>query len=71
MVKRKGYTYNSGFHSVLKLKYLKTVGGILFEDGSSYYNEEIALIKKTNPHLKTIHNAKNIFGGEVVEFKEV
>lgn len=59
------YTF-TGFHNVLGLKYVKTFGGIIFEDGVIYSNDETEILKSIKPDLKLMHQMKKIFKGEII-----
>ena len=61
-----------GHHPMIELDYQKNQGGIVFSDGVVYTNDEIAILKQNSGFdYKTIHNAKKIFNGEIVEWVQM
>jgi hypothetical protein len=55
-------------HQKLNLNYRVVENDIEFEDGVIYKNREIAILRDVGTFdYKTIHLAKKIFNGEVVE----
>jgi hypothetical protein len=55
------------YHKILNLRYKKTKYGLQFEDGVFYSIDEIEILKNDPgfDHL-TIHSAKKVFDGELV-----
>ena len=53
------------YHPKIGLRYVVTQGGVIFEDGVMYIDDEIEILKKSDFDHKTIHIAKKIFHGEV------
>lgn len=61
-----GLNFNN-YHPKLNLKYCITQGGLIFEDNVIYLQSEIDILKECkNFDYKTIHIAKKIFEGEII-----
>jgi hypothetical protein len=56
------------YSHILNMQYQITGDGILFEDGTYYFNSELQKLHGLSPDsLKKIHYAKKLFKGKIIE----